>query len=119
MRVPKGLSRGEQESFFRTSAEARAPWEFYGRDPKWKRRLEKKGYEVKEDAQGLWSCELPAGSLTIRRADRQKRKPKPGLKPPFLSRERVNLGVPGVPEGEGEAIPASNGDSEERGFESR
>ena len=72
MKVPTGLTRMEQETIFRTSA-ADKEWDFYSRDPKFKRLLERRGYEVREDHQGLWSCRLSLSAVTIRRADRKRR----------------------------------------------
>jgi len=92
MKVPRGLSRMEQETFFRTNALTETGWEFYTRDPKWKRRLERRGYEVKEDHQGLWSCTLPTSSLTIRSANRKKRMVNSSLKGRFLPVEHRSEG---------------------------
>ena len=72
MKIPQGLTREEQETFFRTSA-ADDDWEFYSRDPKFKRLLERRGYTVNADSQGLWSCKLPRESLILRSASRKKR----------------------------------------------
>jgi hypothetical protein len=47
MKIPLGLSRMEQETFFRTDA-ANSKWQFYSRDPKFKPLLECKGYTVTE-----------------------------------------------------------------------
>lgn len=65
MKVPRGLTREEQETFFRTNATSKE-WEFYSRDMKFVRRLRKKGYVVEMDHQGLYSCKLPLKGLTIR-----------------------------------------------------
>src|SRR6266566_4977352 len=94
MKIPQGLTREEQETFFRTSA-ADDYWEFYSRDPKFKRLLERRGYTVKPvvshespvvssdskretqnselEFQGLWSCKIPRESLILRSASRKKR----------------------------------------------
>ena len=65
MKISRGLSRIEQETFFRTSA-ADDTWDFYTRDPVFKRLLERRGYIVQEDHQGLWSCQIPRSALTVR-----------------------------------------------------
>src|SRR6266699_3486748 len=72
MKIPQGLTREEQETLFRTSA-ADDYWEFYSRDPKFKRLLERRGYTVNVDHQGLWSCKIPRESLILRSASRKKR----------------------------------------------
>src|SRR6266705_898575 len=72
MKIPQGLTREEQETFFRTSA-ADDFWEFYSRDPKFKRLMERRGYTVNVDHQGLWSCKIPRESLILRSASRKKR----------------------------------------------
>ena len=60
------MTREEQETIFRTSA-ADDDWEFYSRDPKFKRLLERRGYSVIEDKYGLWSCKIPLRALSVRR----------------------------------------------------
>jgi len=65
MKILKGLSRMEQETFFRTDA-ANSEWQFYSRDPKFKQLLERKGYTVTEDHQGLWAANVPLKALTLR-----------------------------------------------------
>lgn len=65
MKVPEGLTRAEQETFFRKSA-ADDVWDFYTRDPKFKRLLERRGYIVKADHQGLWSATIPQKALSVR-----------------------------------------------------
>jgi hypothetical protein len=72
MKVPQGLTRAEQETYLRCNAEDNE-WDFYSRDPKFKRLLERRGYEVREDHQGFWAAKLPLDALTIRSA---KRKPR-------------------------------------------
>lgn len=71
MKVPQGLTREEQETFFRTDPTLEF-WQFYSRDPAWKRRLERQGYEVTEDHQGLWAAKVPKGALSLRRKDAKK-----------------------------------------------
>jgi len=99
MKVPQGLSRIEMETFFRTDA-ASKEWEFYSRDPKFLRKMKKRGYELKEDHQGLWSVKIPLSALSIRSnpALRPKRERPSATKgqflPKSLAREREN----GAPE---------------------
>ena len=65
MKIPRNLTRQEQETFFRTDAAAKE-WQFYSRDPKFKRLLERRGYTVTEDHQGLWAANVPLKALTLR-----------------------------------------------------
>lgn len=65
MKVPTGVSRIEQETFFRINADDRE-WDFYSRDPKFKRLLERRGYTVTEDHQGFWSAKIPIKALSLR-----------------------------------------------------
>src|SRR5215469_15849294 len=65
MKIPRNLTRQEQETFFRTDAAAKE-WQFYSRDPKFKRLLERKGYTVTEDHQGLWAANIPLEALKVR-----------------------------------------------------
>jgi hypothetical protein len=60
-----GLRSREVETFFRTDAAAKE-WQFYSRDPKFKRLLERRGYTVTEDHQGLWAANVPLKALTLR-----------------------------------------------------
>jgi hypothetical protein len=62
------MTREEQETFFRNSAVPGEEWDFYSRDPAFKRLLERRGYTVVKDHQGLWSCKLPRKALTVRSA---------------------------------------------------
>jgi hypothetical protein len=64
MKIPRNLTRQEQETFFRTDAAA-TDWQFYSRDPKFKRLLERRGYTVTEDHQGLWA-NVPLKAFTLR-----------------------------------------------------
>ena len=109
MKVPSGLSRMEQETFLRTNALTGTGWEFYSRDPKWKRRLERRGYEVKEDHQGLWSCTLPTGSLTIRSANRKKRRVSPSLKGRFLPGKHRSEGTLSTLDLKADGLPVPQG----------
>src|SRR5215469_16214109 len=65
MKIPRNLTKREQETFFRTDAAAKE-WQFYSRDPKFKRLLERRGYTVTEDHQGLWAANVPLKALTLR-----------------------------------------------------
>jgi hypothetical protein len=42
-------------------------WDFYTRNPKFKRLLERRGYEIREDHQGLWAGKIPLEPLTVRK----------------------------------------------------
>ena len=72
MKVPEGLSRMEQETLCRTSA-ADKEWDFYTRDPKFRRRMEKRGWPIQADHQGLWSCKIPLKAIIIRSKDSMNR----------------------------------------------
>jgi hypothetical protein len=62
----EGATHGRfPETFFRTDAAAKE-WQFYSRDPKFKRLLERRGYTVTEDHQGLWAANVPLKALTLR-----------------------------------------------------
>jgi hypothetical protein len=70
MNVPQGLSRLEQETFLRMNEEDQE-WEYYGRGPRFKRLLERRGYTVTEDHQGLWVAKLPYRAISVRSANRK------------------------------------------------
>lgn len=100
MKIPQGLYRIEQETFYRTTA-ADDTWDVYTRDPVFKRLLERRGYTVKEDHQGMWSCQIPRAALTLRsrkslnrvmsEEDRQRAKDR-------LIRGKLSSGVEGKQE---------------------
>lgn len=89
MKLPTGLTRMEQETYFRTNA-ADKEWDFYTRDPKFKRWLEKRGYDVVEDHQGSWSCKIALNRITFRK--RVQIKPTTPRKSPFLRRSLDEIG---------------------------
>ena len=88
------LTRGERETFLRTSDEG-GDWELFTLSPTWSGRLQRLGYRPEKDRQGGWSCRLPRNKVTIRNA---KERPKRALTPEQAARAaRGPAGWPELP----------------------
>ena len=74
----------EQETFCRTDG-THQEFDVYSRDPVFKRRMEKRGYTMKEDSQGLWSVKIPFKAIWVR-STKPKRTLTPEQRAQLISR---------------------------------